>query len=59
MSKNYDIIVIWWWPAGSSLIYNLSRKYKILLLEKSPFPRNKLCWWLLTKKSINLLTNKG
>lgn len=55
MNRIYDFIVVWWWISWASFSFNLDKNYSILVLEKSEFPREKLCWWLLTWKTIKLL----
>ncbi|MBW2407389.1 MAG: NAD(P)-binding protein, partial [Deltaproteobacteria bacterium] len=43
-------------PAGSTTAYLLaSRGFRVLILDKSAFPRKKLCGGLLTWKTVKLL----
>ena len=52
----FDVIVIGAGPAGSTAAYLLaSHGYSVLILDKSTFPRGKLCGGLLTWKTIKLL----
>jgi len=42
--KKYDVIIIGAGPAGSSAAYLLANKgFKVVLIDKSKFPRDKLC----------------
>lgn len=53
---SYDAIVIGAGPAGSTAAYMLaSDGFKVLIMDKAAFPRDKLCGGLLTVKSIKLL----
>ena len=52
----YDAIVIGGGPAGSSVRYHLSKGgLKVLLLEKDPLPRFKLCAGCLSARTLKLL----
>ena len=52
----FDVIVIGAGPAGSTAAYLLaSHGYRVLILDKSTFPRAKLCGGLLTWKTVKLL----
>jgi menaquinone-9 beta-reductase len=54
--NSYDAIVIGAGPAGSTAAYLLaSEGFRVLILDKSSFPREKLCGGLLTWKTVNLL----
>lgn len=54
--KNYDVIVVGGGPAGSTAAYQLNKLgYKVILLEKKEFPRQKLCGGLITQKSLNIV----
>jgi geranylgeranyl reductase family protein len=56
IENSYDAIVIGAGPAGSTVAYLLaSNGFKVVVLEKSIFPRAKLCGGLITRKCINLL----
>ncbi len=53
---SFDVIVIGAGPAGSTAAYLLASKgFKVLILDKSTFPRDKLCGGLLTWKTVKLL----
>ena len=53
---SFDAIVIGAGPAGSTAAYLLASKgFKVLILDKSTFPRDKLCGGLLTWKTVKLL----
>ena len=55
-SSRFDVIVIGAGPAGSTAAYLLSiNGFKVLIIDKTTFPRDKLCGGLLTHKSIKLL----
>jgi geranylgeranyl reductase family protein len=51
----YDVIIIGGGPAGSTLGFLLaSRGVSVAIVDKSTFPRNKLCGGLLARKSRDL-----
>ncbi|MGB9436565.1 MAG: geranylgeranyl reductase family protein [Desulfobacterales bacterium] len=53
---NFDVIVIGAGPAGSTAAYLLASKgFRVLILDKNTFPRDKLCGGLLTCKTVKLL----
>lgn len=55
-NNSFDAIVIGAGPAGSTAAYLLaSNGFKVLILDKSAFPRNKLCGGLLTWKTVRLI----
>jgi geranylgeranyl reductase family protein len=55
-NNNFDAIVIGAGPAGSTAAYLLASKgFKVLILDKKDFPRDKLCGGLLTWKTIRLI----
>lgn len=57
---NYDVIITGSGPAGSTAANLLSKKgFKVLLLEKSVFPRDKVCAGGLTPKTVKLLDEIG
>lgn len=52
----YDVIIAGGGPAGSTAGYILSKAgLKVLIIDKSKFPRKKLCGGLITYKTIRLL----
>ncbi len=52
----FDVVVVGGGPAGSIAGYLLKKaNYKVLIIDKKEFPREKLCGGLVTQKSINLL----
>ncbi len=54
--NRFDAIVIGAGPAGSTAAYLLAKRgFKVLLLDKKPFPRDKLCGGLLTWKTVKVL----
>jgi len=56
INVNYDTIIVGAGPAGSTAAYLLAKSgIKSLLIDKSNFPRYKLCGGLLSNKTINLL----
>jgi menaquinone-9 beta-reductase len=56
--NRFDVIIIGAGPAGSTAAYILASKgLHVLILDKSTFPRDKLCGGLLTLKTIRLLEN--
>ena len=57
MPKEYDVAIIGAGPSGIACAYILSQKgFKIALLEKSVFPRDKTCGDALSMDVINQLT---
>ena len=54
--NRFDAIVIGAGPAGSTAAYLLAKRgFKVLLLDKKAFPRDKVCGGLLTWKTVNVL----
>lgn len=54
--EHYDIIIIGGGPAGSMTGITLQKKgYKTCIIDKSAFPRDKLCGGLLTVKTMELI----
>lgn len=55
-----DVIVVGAGPAGSSAAYHLARQgHDVLLLEKSDFPREKVCGDGLTPRAVQQLHRMG
>jgi geranylgeranyl reductase family protein len=56
VNGKYDIIISGAGPAGSTAGYLLSKAgLKVLIIDKSAFPRKKLCAGLITHKTVKLL----
>lgn len=56
----YDVIVVGAGPAGSAAAYyHAKAKRKVLLLDKTPFPRDKICGDGVTGKSLEILHDMG
>jgi geranylgeranyl reductase family protein len=54
--NKYDVIIAGAGPAGSTAGYLLSKAgLKVLIIDKSTFPRKKLCAGLITYKTVKLL----
>jgi geranylgeranyl reductase family protein len=54
--NSYDAVIIGAGPAGATAAYLLaSQGFKVLIIDKSTFPRDKLCGGLLTMKTVRLL----
>jgi geranylgeranyl reductase family protein len=52
----FDALIIGAGPAGATAAYILAADgYKVGIIEKKPFPRDKLCGGLLSQKTIRLL----
>lgn len=55
MSDKFDVVIAGAGPSGSTAAYILAdRGYKVALLDKTTFPRKKLCGGLLTHKTVEL-----
>ncbi|MBI5056453.1 MAG: NAD(P)/FAD-dependent oxidoreductase [Nitrospirae bacterium] len=55
-TKKYDVLIVGGGPAGSTAGYLLSNAgLKVLIIDKSRFPRPKLCGGCITEKTIRLL----
>jgi len=56
MTITHDVVIVGAGPAGSTAARVLAQKgINVLLLDKAPFPRDKLCAGLLTWKSVDVL----
>jgi len=56
--NRFDVIVIGAGPAGSTAADLLAKKgFKVLILDKKAFPRDKLCGGLITWKTVKVLEN--
>src|SRR5262245_66662856 len=54
--RHYDVIVIGAGPAGCSAAYDLAGAgVRVLLLDRTAFPRTKPCAGMLTVKAVNLI----
>lgn len=60
LTEAFDVAVIGAGPAGSSAAYHLARRHRrVLLLERSRFPRDKACGDGLGRGSVALLADMG
>ncbi|MDP2666805.1 MAG: geranylgeranyl reductase family protein [Candidatus Diapherotrites archaeon] len=59
-TPKYDVIVVGAGPGGSSAAMFLQEKgYKVLLLEKQKYPRDKICGDAVSGKSVGMLKALG
>jgi geranylgeranyl reductase family protein len=57
---NYDVIIVGAGPGGSAAAYyHAQQKRKVLLLDKTTFPRDKICGDGVTGKSLSVLHDMG
>ncbi|MEK6902203.1 MAG: FAD-dependent oxidoreductase, partial [archaeon] len=60
ISGTYDVIIVGAGPGGSSAGMFLAKKgYKVLLLEKAKYPRDKICGDAISGKSVGMLRELG
>mgnify|MGYP001603315935 FL=1 len=58
--NTYDVIIVGGGPGGSSTAMFLQKKgYKVLLLEKAKYPRDKICGDAVSGKSVGMLKELG
>lgn len=58
--KYYDVMIVGAGPAGSALAIQLAGSgYKVALLERSRFPRDKICGDLVSARGLDLLRDLG
>lgn len=56
----YDVVIVGAGPAGSALAIVLARDgYRVLLIEKDRFPRDKVCGDFVSPKGLRLLRDLG
>lgn len=56
MNKDFDVAVIGAGPAGSTAAYLLNKSgFNVVIIDRSYFPRNKLCGGLITAKTLKFL----
>lgn len=54
-ADSYDIVIIGAGPTGSMAAMRLAGRFRVLLLERYPLPRNKSCSGVLVRKSVDLV----
>src|SRR5438552_11228732 len=56
MSEIYDVVIVGAGPSGSTTAYYLAKEgFKVLLLDKFNFPRDKTCGDGLTPRALQIL----
>ena len=59
-ARDADVIVVGAGPAGSTTAYHLAQSgADVLMLEKSSFPREKVCGDGLTPRAVKAITTMG
>ncbi len=54
--QKYDVVIVGAGPSGSTAGFLLKKaNFKVLIIDKREFPRDKLCGGLVTQKSVNFL----
>lgn len=60
MTAAFDVAVVGAGPAGSSVAYHLAQLgWRVVVLERSSFPRDKACGDALTRDAVALLAEMG
>ena len=60
MNEMYDVVIVGAGPSGSTTAYYLAKQgFKVLLLDKFNFPRDKTCGDGLTPRAIHILEDMG
>src|SRR5687767_855459 len=59
-ARTYDVIVVGGGPAGSTLAWDLARRgVSVLLLERTLFPREKVCGDYVEPRGLRILQEMG
>ena len=60
MSEIYDVVIVGAGPSGSTTAYYLAKEgFKVLLVDKFNFPRDKTCGDGLTPRALQILDEMG
>jgi len=60
MNEMYDVVIVGAGPSGSTTAYYLAKQgFKVLLLDKFNFPRDKTCGDGLTPRALHILEDMG
>ncbi|HYX49390.1 MAG TPA: FAD-dependent oxidoreductase, partial [Ktedonobacteraceae bacterium] len=60
MSEIFDVVVVGAGPSGSTTAYYLAKQgFKVLLVDKFNFPRDKTCGDGLTPRALHILDDMG